>query len=103
MTRYRSVFLLSLLLLCAQHGAMLHALGHIHRTATPELSSGAFPADGKFCQTCLAFAQAANPVSAALIVLPVIRSLRQQSAEPEYSVRAATPPAPRSRGPPALI
>jgi hypothetical protein len=103
MTRFRSVFLLSLLLLCAQQGAILHELGHIYRTAAPELSSGGVPTEGKLCETCLAFAQVANPASGTLIILPIIWSVRQQSADPEYSIRLATPPAPRSRGPPTLI
>lgn len=82
---------------------MLHELGHIYRTGIPELSNGSAVTDGKLCEACLAFAQVANPASATLIVLPVVRSAPQQSVAPEYSIRAAAPPAPRSRGPPLLI
>jgi hypothetical protein len=100
MTRFRPVFLLSILLLCAQQGAMLHELGHVYRTASPQLGAGGGVTDGKACETCLAFAQVANPASGTLFVLPAVRFVYERSAEPEYSITAASVLAPRSRGPP---
>jgi hypothetical protein len=103
MARIRSVFLLSIVLLCAQQGAMLHELGHIYRNSAPAITAGGNVTDGKVCETCLAFAQIANPATGTLHVAPIVRSIHERSAEPEYSITAASAPAPRSRGPPILL
>jgi len=103
MSRIRSVFALALLLVFAQHGALLHELSHIYRTGAAELNNEATVLDGKLCETCLAFAQAANPASGTLIVPPVVAALRHVSPDPEFSIIAARAPAPRSRGPPILL
>lgn len=103
MSRIRFAFALALLLVFAQQGAMLHELSHVYRTGAPELKNGATFLDGKLCETCLAFAQMANPASGTMFLPPVVAASRHVSPEPEYSIIAAGAPAPRSRGPPILL
>jgi hypothetical protein len=103
MSRTRCVLALALLLVFAQQGALLHELSHVYRTGAPELTSGAAYLDGKLCETCLAFAQAANPASGTLLVPRIVAAVRHVSPDPEYSIIAAGAPAPRSRGPPILL
>jgi len=103
MSRTRCVLALALLLVFAQQGALLHELSHVYRTGAPELTSGAAYLDGKLCETCLAFAKAANPASGTLLVPRIVAAVRHVSPDPEYSIIAAGAPAPRSRGPPILL
>jgi hypothetical protein len=102
MGRIRFVLALLLLLVFAQQGAVLHELSHVYRTGAPALGNDATLLDGKLCETCLAFAQAGNPASGAILVAPIVAAIRHVSSEPQYSIIAATAPAPRSRGPPTL-
>jgi hypothetical protein len=103
MSRIRFVLALALLLVFAQQGALLHELSHVYRSGAPEFTSGATFLDGKLCEGCLAFGQAANPASGTLLVARVVAAVRHVSPEPEYSIIAAGAPAPRSRGPPILL
>ena len=102
-SRIRSVLALALLLVFAQQGAMLHELSHVYRTGAPALENDATLLDGKLCETCLAFAQAANPATGTMLMAPIVAVIRHVSPEPQYSIIAATAPAPRSRGPPTLL
>lgn len=103
MSRIRFVLALALLLVFAQQGAMLHELSHVYRTGATELKNDATGLDGKLCETCLAFAQAANPASGTVFTPPVVAATRYVSPEPQYSIIATAVPAPRSRGPPILL
>ena len=103
MSRIRFVFALAILLVFAQQGAVLHELSHVYRTGATELKNDATLLDGKVCETCLAFAQAANPASGTLLVPRIVAAVRHVSPDPEYSIIAAGAPAPRSRGPPILL
>jgi hypothetical protein len=103
MSRNRIALALALLLVFAQQGALLHELGHVYRTGAPALKNDATLPDGKMCETCLAFAQAANPASGTTFVPPVVAAVRHASPDPHYSIIAARVPAPRSRGPPVLL
>jgi len=103
MSRIRVALGLALLLVFAQQGAMLHGLSHVYRTGTVGLQSEEGVLDGKLCETCLAFAQVANPASATLFVPPAVVTIRHVSPAPEYTIIAAGAPAPRSRGPPTLL
>jgi hypothetical protein len=103
MSRNRIVLALALLLVFAQQGAILHELGHVYRTGAPALKNDATIPHGKLCETCLAFAQAANPASGTTFVPPLIVAVRHVSPDPQYSIIAAAVPAPRSRGPPVLL
>jgi hypothetical protein len=103
MSRIRFVLALALLLVFAQQGAVLHELSHVYRTGAPALESDATLLDGKMCEACLAFAQAANPATGTLLVAPIVAAVRHVSPETQYSIIATTAPTPRSRGPPILL
>ena len=103
MSRIRFVFALAILLVFAQQGAMLHELSHVYRTGATELKNDVTLLDGKVCETCLAFAQAANPASGTQSMPRAVAASRYISPEPQYSIIATGAPAPRSRGPPFLL
>jgi len=95
-------WLLSLLLVFAQHGAVLHELSHLgqgEHGSAPALRADVQPLDSA-CSTCAAFAVVANPASGtantfvafAAVVLPV--------PAPASSFIGADAPTPRNRGPP---
>jgi hypothetical protein len=97
-------WIVSLLLLLAQHGALLHELSHLdhaHTTGTA-LRGGAQRLESGLCLTCEAFSQVTNPAATAALHLPLARAAPIPSADPLYSIVAATAPTPRSRGPPQV-
>ncbi len=105
MRRLGLSWLLSLSLLLAQQGAVLHSLGHLARS--PHSAATAQTADGRAlengpCLTCEAFAQVANPATAGVANLPVCPAAVIPTPAPCYGVVAAEVPTPRSRGPPQV-
>ena len=96
--------LLPLLLLVAQHGALLHELSHYAGTAeTPEESdkqkSGTHP-----CELCLAFAQVESTATTDVAVPALLSGLSYATALPAMvAVRAAELPSQRNRGPPVAL
>jgi hypothetical protein len=94
-------WVLSLLLVFAQQGAVLHELGHLslgERDAGSALRA-LLPADGP-CATCEAYAQLANPVAGAAHTLSAPAPVYLPTPAPVYAIIAADTPTPRSRGPP---
>lgn len=94
-------WLLSLLLVFVQHGAVLHELGHLshgERGSAPQLRAQ-LPADGP-CATCEAFAQLANPASGPAHSLAPSAAVYLPVPDPVYAIVAADTPTPRNRGPP---
>src|SRR5580700_531883 len=104
--RRRSIsWVLSLLLLVAQHGAVLHELSHLsHGTSThgPVLERSDPPADNSACPTCQAFSQVANPATASSMVLAYCPAPLIAALDPAYAILGAEIPTPRSRGPPQV-
>jgi hypothetical protein len=101
MRRLSLPWVLSLLLVFAQQGAVLHELEHL---STGERAAGAalraqLPAGGP-CATCEAFAQLANPVSGTAHTLSASAPVYLPTPAPVYAIIAADTPTPRSRGPP---
>ena len=98
-------WLLSLLLLLAQHGAVLHELSHLsHGTSSHGAVLGQSeqqPADGA-CPTCQAFSQIANPATASAVVLAYCPAAFVPALDPSYAIVGADVPTPRSRGPPQV-
>jgi hypothetical protein len=100
-------WVLSLSLLLAQHGAVLHELSHLTH---PGHSAGAGavlgaqlqPAESGLCPTCEAFAQIANPATAAATDLAVSPAALIPTPEPRFTLVGADAPSPRSRGPPQV-
>lgn len=93
--------LLPLLLVLAQHGALLHELSHqIAGDATEQNH----PQHGQGpCQLCQAFAQVGDLAAATPVVAPAAPALRFHHAEAaDVPTRSAATPAQRNRGPPVL-
>jgi hypothetical protein len=102
MRRLSFAGVLSLLLVFAQHGAMLHGIGHLShgdRTAGVTIET---LADGGPCAACEAFAQVANPAVAAADGLAICPAGFLPTPDPRYAIVAADAPTPRSRGPPQV-
>jgi hypothetical protein len=105
MHRRSWTWVLSLLLLLAQHGAVLHELSHLsHGTATHGAMldvSDQLPDNGS-CPTCQAFSQVANPATASAVVLVLSPADLIPTLDPSYAIVGAETPTPRSRGPPQV-
>jgi hypothetical protein len=109
-------FLLPVILLLSQQGAVLHEIGHItdfaDRTgvgvgAQSDAQTGSEPgshqASDLQCQACLAFAHLAG-VATATVVPPALLSFSFHFAVIEApAFIAADAPAARSRGPPTFL
>jgi hypothetical protein len=96
-------WILSLSLVFAQCGALLHEVGHLThagqaRTPSVELYAGGEGA----CAACEAYAQIANPASAAAATLAACPAEFLPTPDPCYSIAGADAPTPRSRGPPQV-
>jgi hypothetical protein len=94
-------WILSLLLVFAQQGAVLHELGHLShgdRGDGPALSAQQ-PADS-ICPTCEAFAQVANPAAGAADTFAACAPAFLAVPAPSCAFLGADTPTPRSRGPP---
>jgi len=105
MRRSSLTWLLSLLLVLVQHGAVLHELGHLghgERTAGTTLRADIQSLDRGLCLTCEAFAQIANPAAGWVSDIPVCPAALVPTPGPCYAVIGADTPAPRSRGPPQV-
>jgi hypothetical protein len=98
-------WVLSLSLLLAQQGAMLHELSHLTHSghsAGATLGAELQPAESGLCPTCEAFAQIVNPVTAATADLAVCPAALIPAPEPCFTIVGADAPTPRSRGPPQV-
>ncbi len=97
-------WILSLLLVFAQCGAVLHELGHLSHAghASGVSVEGLQIADDGVCPTCEAFAQIANPAAGAGVDLTVCPPEVIPAPDPCYSIIGAATPTPRSRGPPQV-
>lgn len=94
---------LLLLLLVAQHGAVVHEFSHFSdwNSAVAHVDAGG--AADTSCALCPEFAQAATPAfSHSFQTPPLGRAAPEVKSEPQYSAIDATVPRPRSRGPPSL-
>jgi hypothetical protein len=95
---------ISLLLLLAQQGAVLHEMSHLVRVGShAEARLHADTLIEKTCELCLAYSQVANPAGNS-----VQRALFEPSAcaagsNPPCTATPAAVPTPRSRGPPAFL
>ena len=91
---------LLLLLIAAQHGAVVHELGHVSDIDSSELKIASGTVETT-CVLCPAFAQVVTPTFSHSFQLPLlVRAAPELSAEPLYIAADEAVPAPRSRGPP---
>jgi len=93
-----------LLLVFAQHGAVLHEISHLHldRTAGATLLQAQQSADTSSCLTCQAFAQVVNPASGTAALAATCSAPVIPARAPCYAIIGAAAPTPRSRGPPQV-
>jgi hypothetical protein len=104
MRRSSLAWVLSLLLVFAQHGAVLHELGHLShggRDAGATLRADLQPGSSAVCQACEAYAQVANPAPSGPAVVPLEPAACIPTPDPCYTIAGAEAPTPRSRGPPS--
>jgi hypothetical protein len=91
---------LLLVLIVAQHGAVVHELGHIAEVGTE--AKGTSGLADSTCALCPAYAQVVSPAFSHSFHIPLlVRTALEPDVEPLYAVAGATPLAPRSRGPPS--
>jgi len=102
MRRSSLAWILSLLLVFAQHGAVLHELGHLGHSAGATVQPDLHPSNGLVCQACEAYAQVANPAACTPASLPPDPAGFIPTPDPSYGIVGADSPTPRSRGPPSV-
>src|SRR5579872_2791686 len=96
-------WVLSLLLVFAQYGAVLHELGHLshsYGTGGASLRADLHAPNSGLCPTCQAFAQVANPATAAAQAFPLCPAVVLSVPASCYAIVSADAPTARSRGPP---
>ncbi len=99
------LWVLSLLLVFVQQGAVLHEIGHLDRSAQVggvTLQPGSGPAGNASCPICQAFSQFANFAFGAAQLRLLCPPSLVAAAEPRRTFRSAETPTPRSRGPPQV-
>jgi len=105
MRRTSLSWILSLLLVFAQHGAVLHQLGHLtheDRSGGTTVRAQVQPLDAASCATCEAFAQIVNPMAAGAGHVAVCPAASPATPDPRYAIVCTATPTPRSRGPPQV-
>jgi hypothetical protein len=103
MRRLAFSWVLSLLLVLAQSGAVLHEIGHLTSGQHAGATLRAEPLnDNAGCPTCESFAQVATPATGAAPSLAVCPTGLLPTPDPQYAIVAADAPTPRSRGPPQV-
>jgi len=105
MRRTSLSWVLALLLVLVQHGAVLHELGHLShgaRAAGAALQAQPQALDANGCPTCEAFAQIVNPVGAGASVVAACPPAVSVPPDPRYAIVCSATPTPRSRGPPQV-
>jgi hypothetical protein len=96
-------WVLSLLLLIAQHGAVLHELSHLSHSTSAHgtvLNQVEQLVENGTCPTCQAYSQIANPATATAVALTIYRPVLLAALEPSHTIVSTDVPTPRSRGPP---
>jgi len=100
MRKLHTSLAVSLLLLLAQHGALVHELSHISRVGNVEVRLQKDSLVEKTCELCLAYSQLANPASHSVHVPVFSPAACAAGSDPLCPGDPAEAPAPRSRGPP---
>lgn len=96
------VLCLVLLVIAAQHGAVVHEVGHLSGSAHGAnfgVDPGAIEGG---CALCPAFAQVVSPAfSHSILLPPLVRAELERSPEPRLEAIGTPVLTPRNRGPPA--
>ena len=105
MRRMYVSWVMSLLLVLAQTGAVLHELGHLAHDGTPRgasLHCSEHLLDNGPCLTCEAFAQIANPAAGSAAAPAIAPASLVPIPTLGCAIVSAEVPSPRSRGPPQV-
>ncbi|HXY76946.1 MAG TPA: hypothetical protein VEH54_08550 [Steroidobacteraceae bacterium] len=105
MPRRSLAWVLSVLLVFVQQGALLHELGHLAKvshTAGATLRADPSATDNVQCLTCEAYAQIVNPITAPVVDVPHSPATYLPTSDPHSAIFGAVAPTPRSRGPPQI-
>ena len=102
MRRLRISLALSLLLLVAQHGAVLHELSHVVRLSTADVSVHAGVLGEKYCELCLGYSQLGHGASHSPSLFQFDLPTGPIHCNSHYPATPADVPTARSRGPPVL-
>ena len=94
-------FVMALLMLVSQQGAVWHQIGHLSGPSTEQLQKQK-PID-KLCEGCLAFAHLAASVKPERQTAPVLVTAHTLAAAQAIAFVAADAPLHRSRGPPLSL
>ena len=102
MRRLSLPWVISFLLVFAQHGAVLHEISHLHfdRADNATLHQSQQAADASPCLICQAFAQIANPATGAATAVAACTARCLLSPAFCDGIVGADAPIPCSRGPP---
>jgi hypothetical protein len=96
-------WILSLSLVFAQCGALLHELGHLsHARHAGTPAAELYATDDGTCATCEAYEQIANPAGAAVVAFAACPAEFLPTPDRCYPIAGADAPTPRSRGPPQV-
>jgi hypothetical protein len=101
MRRLSVSWVLSLLLVFAQSGAVLHELGHLQPHGGTSLRADPL-SESATCPTCESFAQVTNPASGGSPALTVAQAAIVPAPAPSHAILDAEALTPRSRGPPQV-
>lgn len=105
MRRTSLAWALSLLLVFAQHGALLHQLGHLthaDRGDGTTVRAQVQGLDAASCATCEAYAQIVNPMAAGTGSVAACPVSSCATPGARYAIVCTATPTPRSRGPPPV-
>jgi hypothetical protein len=105
MRRIYVSWVMSLLLMLAQTGAVLHELGHLAHDSVPHgasLQSSEHLLESGPCPTCEAFAQIANPAAGAAAAAAIAPPPLIPIPALGCAIVSTDVPSPRSRGPPQV-
>lgn len=102
MRRFAIAFILPLLMLLAQQGAVVHELGHLNPRSAPTSHDEPLAHDA-LCLSCLAYAGIGSAAKPDVFRAPLLSFSHPTAAAIAVAVLAAEALAPRSRGPPTVL
>jgi hypothetical protein len=100
-THLYRVLCLVLLVIAAQHGAVVHEISHLSGAPGTKVAVESGAIDGS-CALCPAFAQVVSPAfSHSFSLPPLVRAELERSPEPRLETIGTPVLTPRNRGPPS--
>lgn len=102
MKRAYQAICLVVLMIAAQHGAVVHELSHLAGAQSAQVRAVSGEATDSSCALCPAFAQASSPAFSHTFIIPRLARVEvERIAELRLKTANLSVPTPRSRGPPS--